>query len=138
MNPTLYWRVALAAALSFTLAACGGGGGGLDGGTGGTGVSTGVMTKGSVIVNGVRFEDTTANITIDDTPKTASALQNGMVVKVRGRFNADGTTGTAERIEVENEARGTVQTKDSSTNPPHRELRSAPRCAGRCRSPHPH
>ena len=118
MNPTLSWRVALAAALSFTLAACGGGGGGLDGGTGGTGVSTGVMTKGSVIVNGVRFEDTTANITIDDTPKTASALQNGMVVKVRGRFNADGTTGTAERIEVENEARGTVQTKDSSTNPP--------------------
>ena len=33
------------------------------------------MTKGSTIVNGVRFEDTTANISIDDTPKTNAALQ---------------------------------------------------------------
>ena len=83
-------RTALLAALAASiLVACGGGGG--TGGTGtttpppgagGSTISTGVMTKGSTIVNGVRFEDTTANITIDDTPKTNAAQQNGMVVKV--------------------------------------------------------
>ena len=119
MNPSILRRVAQSAALLLTLSACGGGGGsGLDGGTGGTGVSVGVMTKGSVIVNGVRFEDTTANITIDDTPKTAANLKNGMVVKVRGRFNDDGVSGTAESVEVENEVRGTVQTKDENAIPP--------------------
>ena len=108
-----------------TLAACGGSGGSdtaSSGGTGGTGVaavSTGVMTKGSVIVNGVRFEDTTANITIDDTPKTPADLADGMVVTVRGRINDDRVTGTAERVEVENEVRGTVELPTSpGTVPP--------------------
>jgi hypothetical protein len=108
-------RTALLAALAASLlAACGGGGGG-GGGAGGTGasssvsaVSTGVMTKGSTIVNGVRFEDTTANITIDDTPKTATLqLQNGMVVKVAGRVNDDGVNGTADRVNALVEVRGT-------------------------------
>ena len=108
-----------------TLAACRGSGGSdttaNSGGSGGTGVaavSTGVMTKGSVIVNGVRFEDTTANITIDDTPKTPADLADGMVVTVRGRINDDRVTGTAERVEVENEVRGTVQSTNSATVPP--------------------
>lgn len=115
-------RTALLGALAASLiAACGGGGGG----TGGTGtttpppgpavsngptVSTGVMTKGSTIVNGVRFEDTTANISIDDTPKTAAALQNGMVVKVVGTVNDDGINGTAQRVKALVEARGTATT----------------------------
>jgi hypothetical protein len=64
------------------------------------------MTKGSTIVNGVRFEDTTANIFIDDTPKTAAALQNGMVVKVLGTVNDDGINGTAQRIKAQIEVRG--------------------------------
>src|SRR5262245_16898429 len=106
-------RTALLTALAASiLAACGGGGG--DGGAGGTGspsgptstVSSGVMTKGSTIVNGVRFEDTTANISIDDTPKTAAALQNGMVVKVLGIVNDDGINGTAQRVNALVEVRG--------------------------------
>lgn len=111
-------RTALLGALAASLlAACGGGGGG----TGGTGtttpppsagastVSTGVMTIGSTIVNGVRFEDTTANISIDDTPKTATLLlQNGMVVKVVGTVNDDGINGTAQRVKAIIEARGKV------------------------------
>ena len=88
MNTDFFRNIALAASIALTVSACGGGGGGdttASGGTGGTGiVSIGVMNKGSVILNGVRFEDTTANILIDDTPKTAAALQNGMVVKVLG------------------------------------------------------
>ena len=76
-------RTAVLALLGLSLlAACSGGTGGTGTtapppGAGGSTVSTGVMTKGSTIVNGVRFEDTTANISLDDTPKTAAALQNG-------------------------------------------------------------
>jgi len=113
-------RTALLGALAASLvAACSGGGGG----TGGTGttisptVSTGVMTKGSTIVNGVRFEDTAANITIDDTPKTATALQNGMVVKLVGSVNDDSITGKADRIKALIEARGTPSSTNAGANP---------------------
>jgi len=111
-------RTALLAALAASiLVACGGGGG--TGGTGtttpppgagGSTISTGVMTKGSTIVNGVRFEDNTANISIDDTPKTNAALQNGMVVKVAGNVNDDGINGTAQRVKALVEVRGVPTT----------------------------
>jgi len=77
------------------------------------------MTKGSTIVNGVRFEDTTANIFIDDTPKTAAALQNGMVVKVAGTVNDDGINGTAQRVKALIEVRGTPTSVNSGANPPN-------------------
>jgi len=107
-----------------TLSACWGGGSGdtaSSGGTGGTGVSAvsvGVMTKGSVIVNGVEFDDTTAAVTVDDTGGTRDDLADGMVVTVRGRINDDRVTGTAERVEVENEVRGTIESKNSTALPP--------------------
>jgi uncharacterized protein DUF5666 len=117
-------RTALLAAFALSaLAACSGGGG-----TGGTGtttpppgaggptISSGVMTKGSTIVNGVRFEDTTANISLDDTPKTNAALQNGMVVKVAGTVNDDGINGTAQRVKAVVEARGKASLP-APTNP---------------------
>ena len=111
MNSAMFRNITLAAAIVLAVSACGGGTGGTgsgdSGGSGGTGVSIGVMTKGSVIVNGVKFEDTTANISIDDTPKTAAALQNGMVVKVAGTVNDDGINGTAQRVKALIEARGT-------------------------------
>jgi hypothetical protein len=104
----------LSLAVALTIAGCGGG-------TGGTGassaVSIGVMTKGSTIVNGVRFEDTTANIIIDDTPKTAAALQSGMVVQVLGTVNADGITGTAQRVKAQIEVRGQPTSVDPTANP---------------------
>ncbi len=102
------------------LGACGGGGGGgVDsGGIGGTGiVATGVMTKGSVIVNGIKFEDSTANIAIDDTPKTAADLRDGMVVKVIGTINDDNIRGTAQRVEAEIEVRGQVTDIFALENP---------------------
>jgi hypothetical protein len=101
------------------LAGCGGGGSSdSSGGTGGTGVSIGVMTVGSVIVNGVEYDDTTASITIDDAARNRLQLRDGMVVKVRGRRNVEGVTGTAERVEVENEVRGTVQSTSPGALPP--------------------
>ena len=119
-------RAALLAAFALSvLAACGGGGGTggtgattPPGGGGGTVFSTGVMTKGSTIVNGVRFEDTAANISIDDTPKTALLqLDNGMVVKVVGTVNDDGINGTAQRIKALIEARGTPSSIPPGANP---------------------
>jgi hypothetical protein len=111
----------LAAAAALTISGCGGGTGGT--GSGGdtptSAVSIGVMTKGSVIVNGVRFEDTAANISIsiDDTPKTAADLRDGMVVKVLGTVNADGITGTAQRVEAQIEVRGSVTAVFPAENP---------------------
>jgi hypothetical protein len=108
-----FGKIAATAGILLSLLACGGGGG-----TGGTGiVSTGVMAKGSVIVNGVRFEDTTANIAIDDTPKTAADLRDGMVVQVLGTVNADGANGTAQRVEAQIEVRGAVTSVDAAANP---------------------
>src|SRR5215471_10245913 len=113
-------RITVFAALAALLASCGGG-------TGGTGVTTptpsnavsiGVMTKGSVIVNGVHFDDNAATIKIDDTSKTPADLQSGMVVRLRGEINDDRVTGTAQIVNVSTEVRGTVQTHNGTTVPP--------------------
>jgi hypothetical protein len=73
------------------------------------------MTKGSVVVNGVKFEDTAANILADDTPKTAAFLADGMNVKVKGTVNPDGLTGTADSVEVVSEVRGAIALKGTDT-----------------------
>jgi hypothetical protein len=100
-------RVALVVTALALFVACGGG---IDG-TGSTPpgqaiTSSGVMTKGSVILNGVRFDDSTAVIT-DDLGRNAAQLANGMVVRLRGR-SADNVNGVAERIDVENELRAPI------------------------------
>jgi cytochrome c-type biogenesis protein CcmE len=113
-------RAAFLAALTALLASCGGG----TGGTGATSnnpsnaVSIGVMAKGSVIVNGVHYDDNAATIKVDDTPKTPADLQSGMVVRVRGQINDDRINGTAQVVNVSTEVRGTVQTHDGTTVPP--------------------
>jgi hypothetical protein len=110
-------RAALLAACLGILAACGGG----TDGTGspvpsGIGITTsGVMTKGSVIVNGVRFDDSAATVT-DDRGRSAASLANGMVVKLRGR-RTDSGSGVAERIDVENELRAAISSIDPSSSP---------------------
>lgn len=104
----------LALVFIVTMTACSSGGGGGSASTT-SAVSIGTMTKGSVIVNGVTFEDNAARITGDDTAKTAADLQSGMTVRVRGRINSDDVTGTAERIEIENEVRGAIESKGADT-----------------------
>src|SRR5262245_3782076 len=72
-------------ALSAALAMCGkditGSKGGNDGGnngiTGTPAVSWGVMQKGSVIVNGVTFDDASAQITHDNSPAGSDLLREG-------------------------------------------------------------
>ena len=123
MNSAFRKASTLLSAIAVALvSACGGGGGATaGGGTEGTGApisSFGVMTSGSVIVNGIRFDDTTAVIRIDDRAGTPAELRDGMRVKVRGRVNDDGVTGRADRIEVENELRGLVTVVNAAAVPP--------------------
>ncbi|MBI5580208.1 MAG: hypothetical protein HY895_13740 [Deltaproteobacteria bacterium] len=98
---------------------CGGGGENYaGGGIGGTGVvasSVGTVTAfGSVIVNGVTYETTGAEVFTDNTSRgsgdtpLAQNLAVGMVVRVEGRLNADGSS-SADRVFYENYLRGPVE-----------------------------
>jgi len=78
-------------------------------------ITIGAMTKGSVVLNGVHFDDSAAVITADDVSKTAAFLADGMTVKVKGAVNADGLTGIAEKIEVVDAARGVIATIGTDT-----------------------
>lgn len=107
-----------AAITAAALVACGGG-------TDGTGVgptpssavtSSGAMVRGSVILNGTRFDDSRATVT-DDRGRGAAQLATGMVIKLRGSSSGDGTSGNADRIDVENEVRGTIQSLDAAASP---------------------
>ena len=111
----------LAGAGVIVLPSCGGGGGiaGVD--TGGTGsFSTGRISGfGSVIVNGVRFDDSTARITSDDDAAAVLRprdLKLGMVVRIHAGAITPGAGGslpsaTATSIAVETEIKGPVDSK---------------------------
>jgi hypothetical protein len=112
------------AGLVAALSACGGGGSNdpgpvAGGGTSGTGApitSSGTMLRGSVIVNGIRYDDSAATV-LDDRNRGVAALANGMTVKLRGRANDDGVTGSADLVKVENEVRGVVTSVNAAANP---------------------
>jgi hypothetical protein len=99
------------------LAGCGGGGeGGV--GTGGTGTyAAGTITGfGSVIVNGIRFDDSSASvIDDDDAPRGRDALKLGMTVAIDSdaiRSDATGRSATARRIRLGSEILGPVSAVD--------------------------
>jgi Domain of unknown function (DUF5666) len=100
-------------AVALTLAACGGGDGGnvANVGSGGTGAfSVGAITGfGSVIVNGVRFDDSIASVSDEDGPRAKSDLKLGMVVKVEGSTSTSGSaSATASSIVFDSELLGPV------------------------------
>lgn len=121
MKPSRTFIAPLLSSMLLLVAACGGGGDaggggnppptvGIDGG----GFSSGTITGfGSVIVNGVRFTTTTAAITIDGrSGASESELKVGQVVEVRGRFDSNGTTGTATTITFNDSTEGPVSAVD--------------------------
>jgi hypothetical protein len=121
----------LSAAGLVVLPSCGGGGaGGTAAGvstsgvdTGGTGsFSTGRISGfGSVIVNGVRFEDNAARVADDDDDAKVLGTQDlklGMVVRVQGGTITAGSgdilpSSTATSITIESQIKGPVQSKAS-------------------------
>ncbi len=107
---------ALTVGLTVLLVACGGGGGSSAGvGTGGTGsFAVGSISGfGSIVVNGVRYDDSGANVfDDDDNASSSSALAIGQVVEVRGSVNSDGVTGTASSVSYFAELKGPVTAVD--------------------------
>lgn len=98
-------------AASLILTACGGGGGesGSVGANAAGATSVGSISGfGSVIVNGVRFDDSAARVTDDsDNSISSSSLGLGMTVEVSGSVNDDGT-GSASSINVFSEVQGPI------------------------------
>ena len=112
MNKGLIWKFAAALAM-FGMAACSGGGSGstAGGGIGGTGaVAAGTITaKGSITVNGVKYETVGARVFIEENEfGDDSRLRVGMVVEVEGTVNADGRTGQASVVRFEDSVEGPV------------------------------
>jgi len=69
---------------------------------------TGPITGfGSVIVNGVKFDDSSATVTMDGALATRDRLRLGMVVQIRGRIGNDGT-GVADDIRYDNCVEGPI------------------------------
>ena len=95
------------------------GGGDIAGvGSGGTGqlasFSSGtVLGFGSVIVNGVRYDDSAAAVTDDlGRSSTRSALRLGMVVEIDGSTDDAAATGTAAAIRIVSQLRGPIASID--------------------------
>lgn len=111
------WLAALA--LVFLLSGCGGGGG--DGvGSGGTGsyAAGPISGFGSVIVNGIRYDDDDAQVLDEDgNPVPNEVLRLGMVVEVNGSAlsaSPSGPTATASTIRFASEIVGPVQALDAT------------------------
>lgn len=112
--------------LALSIAACGGGGGVAGVGTGGTGSFAvgSIGAFGSIIVNGVRFEDETAQVfDADGQTRTRADLKLGMVVEVLATELVPGDsspqrTAQAEVIRYASEVLGPVELVDLT----HRRL----------------
>lgn len=105
------WIITTAAGLS----ACGGGGGDLFAGlpgTGGTGsplfAQGSIAGFGSVIVNGITFNDVQAQVQLDGVAASSADLRLGMVADIEGERGVDLTMATASRIAVWSIAQGVI------------------------------
>lgn len=114
MNSLPFRRSALSLLLIASLSACGGG-------TSSSGSPTGSTTSGpisgfgSVIVNGVRYSESSASVDSDDDASYArSNLQLGMVVEIDGDINSDGVSGKARTIRARSETEGSITAIDSA------------------------
>lgn len=77
-----------------------------------SGVTVGAISGfGSVILNGIRFDTTNADILVDDAPGLESDLTVGQIVTVRG--TVDGGSGVAASISTDPVVRGMVSSIDS-------------------------
>jgi Domain of unknown function (DUF5666) len=113
------WMVSgLLAFLLLGLGGCGGGGGGnyAGGGIGGSGISVGAITAiGSIDVNGVKFDTSSAAIFVGGDKKgvgdqvVRNYLHTGQVVVVEGTVNEDDTTGSATNVYFDANVAGSVE-----------------------------
>jgi Domain of unknown function (DUF5666) len=86
--------------------------------TGGTGrADYGVIDAfGSIVVHGIHYDETTANIVIDGVPnQTRSSLKLGMVANIEGAVDYALNTGIAETVRVNRTLIGQVEDVNLST-----------------------
>jgi len=110
MNKQLISNLIAAAAL-LVITACGGSSNTAGGGIGGTGaVAAGTITaKGSITVNGVKYETIGTRVFIEDSEfGDDSRLRVGMVVEVEGTVNPDGRTGQASVVRFNDTVEGPI------------------------------
>ena len=114
-------RLMLGAAAACLLVACGGDQlAGIQGS--GSPVAAGVTAVGpitafgSIILGGVEYATSGAQIRIDDQPGAESQLRVGQIVTLKGTVNADGTTGTATDVSFAADLRGPVTQIDLVNN----------------------
>lgn len=119
------WVAIVATAATALVAACGGGGGGDEPASSGTVTNEAsvawaagpISGLGSIIVNGVRYDDSNARVEDDDGNMRGSAdLKVGMVVELRSSRVDDSTQrASASQIRFGSEIVGPVEAKDASS-----------------------
>jgi Domain of unknown function (DUF5666) len=67
-----------------------------------------VLKDGGITVNGVAFDTGSASVTADNAAKDPGFLDNGMIVKLKGRVDDDRLNGVADLIKVIAEVRGEI------------------------------
>jgi len=120
MSRTYLTKAVVAAAAVVGLAACGGGGSSSSTPPAATQsvpvISSGSITGfGSVFVNGVRFETSSAAFTINGKPGTQADLRVGHVVTVHGHRDDNGNS-TADRIDFDDLVQGPVDSVDAAAS----------------------
>ncbi|HEU4623852.1 MAG TPA: DUF5666 domain-containing protein [Steroidobacteraceae bacterium] len=112
------WNLRLLAGLAVCcLSACGGDqvagiqGSGAPVAAGVTSVGT-ISGFGSVILGGVEYDTSGAQIRIDDLSGAESQLRVGQVITLKGSINNDGTTGKATDIDFASDVRGPIAQVD--------------------------
>ncbi|MGB0848831.1 MAG: DUF5666 domain-containing protein [Thiolinea sp.] len=117
----LFKRITLSLAAGLLLSACADSGNTqlAEGGIGGTGISAfGTITGfGSIWVNGVRYDVSSASFTRDGASASGqSDYRIGEVVTIKGSVNADGVSGVANSVEFDDLLEGTVSQASSDGN----------------------
>ncbi|MGB5625226.1 MAG: DUF5666 domain-containing protein [Woeseiaceae bacterium] len=112
----------------FALAACGGGGGSDTpdvnppapppvGGIGRTGIAQGpISTFGSVVVNGVRYDTSSAAFTVNGLSGSQDDLRVGQVITVSGTIDDNGVDGNADEVNFDDNVKGPIQSIDLGTS----------------------
>ena len=86
------------------------------GGITGSGIAVGPITGfGSVIVNGVTYDTSSATFTKDGLPATQDDFSVGQVVLVKGSIDDDGTNAKADSVEFDDVVEGPVSSHNTTT-----------------------
>lgn len=109
-KPNRIFTLLCASSALALMTACGGGGGSSSSASGSISTSIGKIDGfGSIYVNGVEYDTDSATYEVDDNPGSSDDdLAVGMKVKVVGRINSDGRTGTAESIYYDDDLEGPI------------------------------